>query len=164
EVAALHDLELAADRLANEEQVEQPDDAGVLQALELRHDLALELRPVELDDEHLHRTEGGFRSAHRPRILAFCDANSSSVRMPCAFRSASCLSCSIASGEIPWFGAGGGGGAYAGCCCCCCWYCCCCWRSSICWSRYASSSRPCCTFLPAWQATPPAIPARIRGP
>src|SRR4051812_44997180 len=150
EVAALHDFELAAYRLADEEQVEQPDRARFLQALELRHDLALELRAVELDDEHLNRPVHRLAVAHPARIFRFCSANSSSVRMPCAFRSASCLSCWIESSETPRFGAGGGGacGGGAYCCCCCC--CCCCWRSSICWSRYASSSRPCCVFLPAW--------------
>ena len=44
------------------------------------------------------------REAQLPRILAFCAANSSSVRMPWFLSSASCLSCSIGSA------AGGGGG------------------------------------------------------
>src|SRR5262249_31407983 len=148
QVARPDDLELAADRLADEEQVDEADDPRFLEALELGHDLAVELRPVELEDEHLHRPERGLRRAHRPRILRFCESNSSSVRMPWGFRSASCLSCSIASGEMPWLGAGGGGGGGAYAACCCCWYCCAsrsCRRASVC----ASCSRPSCTFLPA---------------
>ena len=41
------------------------------------------------------------------RILAFWAANSSSVSTPWSFSSASCLSCSIASGAIPPAGAAG---------------------------------------------------------
>ena len=50
---------------------------------------------------------GGRAPRHMLRILAFCAANSSSVRMPWSFSVASCLSCAIGSGS----GAAAGGGS-----------------------------------------------------
>ena len=90
QVARLNDLQLPADGPADEEQVDDADDAGLLQPLELGHDLARELRAVELEDEHLHGAEVRLGRAHDPdRSFRFCSSNSASVRMPCDFSSAS---------------------------------------------------------------------------
>ena len=40
-----------------DQEVDDPDDAGRLQALELGQDLALEAAALEADGEHLHRAE-----------------------------------------------------------------------------------------------------------
>src|SRR3954447_12867202 len=114
EVALLDDLELAADRPAYEQQVDQPDDPGLLQPLELGDDLALELGAVELEHEHLDGSEGAVVGTHDDSSFRFCWSNSSSVRTPWSFSAASCLSCSIAAWEMP--PAAGAGGAGAGAC------------------------------------------------
>ena len=83
EVGLLDDFELAALRLCHEQQVDDADRSFVLQPLQLRHDLAPEARPVELEDEHLDRAEGCRDGAHDAcRSFCFCWSNSASVRMP----------------------------------------------------------------------------------
>ena len=58
---------------------------------------------------HRRQPLGPARPPAQPRILAFCAANSSSVRMPWSRSSASCLSCSIGSGAGAAGAAVGGG-------------------------------------------------------
>ena len=62
------------------------------------------------------RSDGG----HMARILAFCAANSASVRIPWSLSSARPFNCdTVSTGAATWGGGGGGGGAY--CCGCSCW-------------------------------------------
>src|SRR5262249_28306218 len=117
EVALLDDLDLAAHRLLHDEQVDDANRPLVGQTLQLGQDRAVELRAVELEDEHLNGAERR-QLVHEPaRSFRFCSSNSSSVRMPCAFRSPSCFSCWMTASDIP-----PAGGAAAGAACC--WYCC----------------------------------------
>src|SRR5256885_7016761 len=113
EVARLDGLELPV-ALRDEHQIDQTDDLGVLEPLDLGHDRAVEVGPVEPEDEHLHRAERDARSlgaAHDTpaRTFAFWTSNSASVRIPCSLSLASSSSCSTMS---PWLGCG------AACTCC----------------------------------------------
>src|SRR4051812_27136926 len=134
QVASLHDLDLAVLVLLDEQEVDQPHDVVLLQALELLHDRAVEVVALEADDQHLDGAErqavvgmGGQGGAHTPcRSFCFCTSNSASVSTPCSCSWPSLPSCSIVLSVIP---------PAAGACCIGCWAC---WASS-CSSRASRS-------------------------
>ena len=81
--------------LVHDQQVDDPDDVVLTQALELGEHLAAEIGPVEADDEELDGSEGhGGRVLAQPAsTLRFATWNSSGVSTPSsssAFRSPSC--------------------------------------------------------------------------
>src|SRR5204863_705476 len=102
EVAVLDRLHVAFRVLLDEEQVDESDDIGVLQPLELRQDLARELRVLETNDEDLHGADWDCRlRAHAvPRSLRFSASNSSGVRPPSSFSCESSRSCWLLASDI----------------------------------------------------------------
>src|SRR6185312_15365866 len=107
EVAALDDLDLAVVVLLDEQQIDQPNDVVLLQAVELLHDRPVEVVALEADDQHLHGAQRQTvaavgRDAHTPcRSFCFCTSNSASVSTPCSCSCPSLPSCSIVLSVIP---------------------------------------------------------------
>src|SRR4029079_9979759 len=107
EVAALDDRDLAVVVLLDEQQIDQPNDVVLLQAVELFHDRPVEVVALEADDQHLHGAQRQTvaavgRDAHTPcRRFCFCTSNSASVSTPCSCSCPSLPSCSIVLSVIP---------------------------------------------------------------